>query len=211
MSMLQFERALSCAAIGVDEAGRGPLAGSVYAAAVYAPIEKLEILALDKWAKVNDSKKLSPRTRENLSLVIKDNSLWAIGSATPAEIDEINILNATHLAMRRAVEGILSNLPESQTPHVLVDGLPVKGLPCQSTNIIKGDSKSLLIAAASILAKTARDEECVKLDSLFPDYGFAKHKGYPVKAHIAAIKKYGLCPEHRRSFGPCKQELELGI
>lgn len=204
MSMLQFERALKCAAIGVDEAGRGPLAGSVYAAAVYVPIEKLEILASEKWAKVNDSKKLSPRTREALALTIKENSLWALGKASPAEIDEINILNATHLAMKRAVEGVLRLMPENQSPHVLVDGLPVKGLPCQSTNIVKGDSKSLLIAAASILAKTARDEECVNLDLLYPNYGFAKHKGYPVKAHIQAIEKFGLCPEHRRSFGPCK-------
>lgn len=204
MSKLQFERSCPGAAIGVDEAGRGPLAGAVYAAAVYVPLEKAIELSQGEWAKVNDSKKLSPRMRESLAAKIKEHSVWAIECATAEEIDNLNILNATHLAMRRAVEGVLGKFPAGKVPHVLVDGLPVKNLPCDSTNIVKGDSKSLLIAAASILAKTKRDEDCMRLHALYPEYGFAKHKGYPVKAHIEAIAKFGLCPEHRKSFGPCK-------
>lgn len=202
--MLDFESACTGDVIGVDEAGRGPLAGGVFAAAVHVPLQSARALLDGAWSRVNDSKKLSPRIREGLAAEIKANSIWHIASASPAEIDEMNILNATHLAMRRAVEGVIARLGSSAEPFVLVDGLAVKNLPCESKNIVKGDSRSLLIAAASILAKTARDEDCMRLDALYPGYGFAAHKGYPVKAHIEAIGRLGLCPEHRKTFGPCR-------
>ena len=174
---------------GVDEAGAGPLAGPVYAAAVILPRE-VEIEGLD------DSKKLTEKKRERLAAVIKstDGCKWAIASASPKEIDELNILSATHLAMRRAAD-------EVGAEHILVDGLPVKTLP-HAVNVVKGDAKSLLIAAASILAKTARDADCLRLEALYPGYGFAKHKGYPTKDHMEALSRLGPCPEHRRSFGP---------
>jgi ribonuclease HII len=199
---LEFESTLGCAAIGVDEAGRGPLAGPVFAAAVHVPLERARELLEGEWSEVNDSKRLSAAKRERLAAAIKANSLWCVASASAAEIDELNILNATHLAMRRAVEGVLSRICGDAA--ALVDGLPVKGLPCNSVNVVKGDSKSLLIAAASILAKTARDADCLRLEALYPGYGFARHKGYPVKAHVEALRRLGPCQEHRRSFGPVK-------
>ena len=214
--------------MGIDEAGRGPLVGGVYAGAVSVPLARAEELLVGEWSTINDSKKLSEKKRFALAEVIKSTPgcIWAVASASPAEIDQLNILNATHLAMRRAAEqlvvvGSRSRTKEDSNIHcttrtniydysILVDGLPVKSLP-NSTNVIKGDAKSLLIAAASILAKTARDEDCFRLEREYPGYGFAKHKGYPTKAHLAALKKLGPCPEHRRSFGPVAQmELELG-
>lgn len=182
--------------MGIDEAGRGPLVGGVYAAAVSVPLALAEELLAGAWSGINDSKKLTEKKRERLAEVIKSTPgcKWAVASASAKEIDELNILNATHLAMRRAAD-------EVGAEHVLVDGLPVKTLP-HARNVVKGDAKSLLIAAASILAKTTRDEDCLRLEALYPGYGFAKHKGYPTKAHIDALAKLGPCPEHRRSFGP---------
>ena len=182
--------------MGIDEAGRGPLAGGVYAAAVSVPLALAEQLLVGAWSEINDSKKLTEKKRERLAAVIKstDGCKWAIASASPKEIDELNILNATHLAMRRAAD-------EVGAEHILVDGLPVKTLP-HAVNVVKGDAKSLLIAAASILAKTARDADCLRLEALYPGYGFAKHKGYPTKDHMEALSRLGPCPEHRRSFGP---------
>ena len=198
---LELEKAVGDPAIGVDEAGRGPLAGAVYAAAVSVPVAIAEGLLAGEWSAVNDSKKLSHARREELAEKIKSNPAcrWAIASASPAEIDSLNILRATHLAMKRAVDALA--LPEG---NVLVDGLPVSTLP-QSRNVVKGDAKSLLIAAASILAKTARDADCLRLEREYPGYGFAKHKGYPTKEHFAALAKLGPCPEHRRSFAPVSQ------
>ena len=189
--------------MGVDEAGRGPLAGGVYAAAVSVPLEIAEDLLVGAWAGVNDSKKLSAKRRAELAATIKatPRCTWAVAFATPAEIDELNILRATHLAMRRAALEVGAKLG-GQTLGILVDGLPVPTLPFPSQNVVKGDAKSLFIAAASILAKTARDEECDRLDALYPGYGFAVHKGYPTAAHLKALRELGPCPEHRRSFGP---------
>lgn len=204
---LDFEHELGDPVMGIDEAGRGPLAGGVYAAAVHVPLALAEQLLAGPWAMINDSKKLSPKKRDQLAAVIKstEGCIWAIASASPAEIDEHNILRATHLAMNRAADRVRDQFKErggAQKLSILVDGLPVPTL-ADSTNLIKGDAKSLLIAAASILAKTARDEDCLRLERLYPGYGFAKHKGYPTAEHYAALAKLGPSAEHRRSFRLC--------
>lgn len=186
---------------GVDEAGRGPLAGSVVAAAVILnPAKPIAGLA--------DSKKLSAAACERLAPVIREHALaWAIGEATAAEIDEINILQATFLAMRRAVVG-LRIVPA----HALIDGNRVPaGLPCSAEAIVKGDAKEPAISAASILAKTYRDAQLLELDRLYPQYGFARHMGYPTAAHLEALQLHGPSPVHRRSFGPVAQSLLPGI
>ncbi len=180
---------------GTDEAGRGPLAGSVFAAAVIldAPIEGLA-----------DSKKLSASTRERLSDQIKQRAhAWAIASASVAEIDELNILQASMLAMTRAVQA-LSTRPD----WVWVDGnhFP-KGLIAAQYDgqpMVKGDAKEPAISAASILAKVARDADCLRLHAVYPEYGFAQHKGYPTVMHLAALRAHGPTPEHRMSFAPVK-------
>ena len=224
---LEFEHAAGDPVMGIDEAGRGPLVGGVYAGAVSVPLALAEKLLEGEWSAINDSKKLSEKKRFALAEVIKSTPgcIWAVASASPAEIDKLNILNATHLAMRRAAEqlvvvGSCSCTKEVESLHcttttniydysILVDGLPVKSLH-NSTNVIKGDAKSLFIAAASILAKTARDEDCFRLEREYPGYGFAKHKGYPTPEHLKALARLGPCPEHRRSFGPVSQ-MELGL
>ena len=181
---------------GVDEAGRGPLAGAVYAAAVILdPQRPIEGLA--------DSKTISEKKREQLSVNIKQSALaWAIASASAEEIDNINILQASLLAMKRAIEQ-LQLAPEK----ILVDGLYLPDIAIQGEAVIKGDSKHACISAASILAKVARDEELYRLDSIFPDYGFALHKGYPTKLHIEKIQQHGVLPIHRKTFGPVKKLL----
>jgi ribonuclease HII len=188
----------------------------VFAAAVHLPIGLAECLITEAWAPVNDSKKLTERKRDFLADVIKNTEgcIWAIASATAEEIDRFNILRATHLAMKRAHDEVdaayRANIGKADTGNpspalnVLVDGLAVSTLP-HASNIIKGDAQSLLIAAASILAKTARDAYCMEMDARYPGYGFAKHKGYPTAAHFAILKELGPCPEHRRSFGPVSQ------
>lgn len=174
---------------GIDEAGRGPLAGPVFAAAVILP-EGLEDLG------INDSKKLSEKKRDLLFEQIKENAVaYSIASASEKEIDEINILNATFLAMKRAVEG-LSVKPEI----ALVDGNRKPGTGIEELTIVKGDAKSISIAAASILAKVSRDRYLTELDRQYPQYQFAKHKGYPTKLHYEMIKQYGVSPVHRLSF-----------
>ena len=207
---LQYENEMGDGVMGVDEAGRGPLAGGVFAAAVSVPLAAAADLLAGPWRGVDDSKKLSAGKRDALAAVIKatPGCAWAVASATPAEIDSLNILRATHLAMRRAAEALASSLPPERAavpPSILVDGLPVPTLPYPSGNLVKGDAKSLFIAAASILAKTARDEDCLRLEALYPGYGFARHKGYPTAEHLAALDRLGPCPEHRRSFGPVAQ------
>lgn len=200
---LDLEFSLSAERVmGIDEAGRGPLAGSVFAAAVSLPVDVAAKLIDGSWKGINDSKKLTPAKRCRFAETIKSTPgcVWAVGSATPKEIDEINILNATHLAMRRAAEALAGKSPADYA--ILVDGLPVPDMPFPSRNVIKGDGKSLFIAAASILAKTARDEDCLRMERLYPGYGFAGHKGYPTKFHFEILRKLGPCPEHRMSFGP---------
>ena len=182
---------------GVDEAGRGPLAGSVFAAAVILdPARRIRGLA--------DSKVLSGEVREELAEKIRGRALaWAVASATPAEIDDINILRASLLAMRRAVEA-LSLVPE----EVCVDGLYTLEVSCPCRAIVKGDAKVAAISAASILAKTTRDAEMTALDGRYPGYGFASHKGYSTPEHLAALKLLGPCEIHRRSFEPVRAALQ---
>lgn len=209
---LEYEESLGDAVMGIDEAGRGPLAGGVFAAAVSVPLAAARRLLSGEWSEINDSKKLSAAKRERLAAAIKSapECVWAVASASPAEIDALNILRATHLAMRRAAEDVGRRLNADGPVKILVDGLAVPTLPYPSRNLVKGDAKSLLIAAASILAKTARDADCLRLEAEYPGYGFAKHKGYPTKDHLAALRRLGPTPEHRRSFGPVAQQ-ELGI
>ena len=204
---LHYELEMGDGVMGIDEAGRGPLAGGVFAAAMSVPLADAQGLMEGSWRDVTDSKKLTAKKREILAETIKTTPrcTWAVASASPAEIDELNILYATHLAMRRAAEALAAKLPPERAaipPKILVDGLPVPTLPFPSRNIVKGDAKSLFIAAASILAKTARDADCLRLDALYPEYGFAIHKGYPTAAHLAALERLGPCPEHRNSFSP---------
>ena len=174
---------------GTDEAGRGPLCGPVTAGACILP-RGLVIPGL------NDSKKLSEKKRDQLYGLITANALsWAVESVSNELIDEINILNAAQLAMRRAIEKLTPS-PEL----ALVDGNIARDFPCRAVTVIKGDSVSPSIAAASILAKVTRDRICDELDSLYPMYGIAKHKGYPTKEHMDAVRKYGPSPIHRKSF-----------
>ena len=174
---------------GIDEAGRGPLAGPVFAAAVILP-EGLENLG------INDSKKLSEKKRDQLFDLIREKAVaCSVACATEKEIDEINILNATFLAMKRAVEGL------SVRPQIaLVDGNRKPGTGVEEITLVKGDAKSISIAAASILAKVSRDRYLLELDKQYPQYQFAKHKGYPTKLHYEMIKTHGVSPVHRRSF-----------
>ena len=174
---------------GIDEAGRGPLAGPVVAGAAILP-KDCTILYL------NDSKKLSEKRREELYLEIQKKAVtWAVGIASPERIDEINILQATYEAMRQAVSGL------KEVPSILFnDAVTIPGIDIPQVPIIKGDAKSVSIAAASVLAKVTRDHMMVEYDHLFPQYGFAKHKGYGTAAHIAAIREYGPTPIHRRTF-----------
>ncbi|KAF7765846.1 ribonuclease HII [Pseudoalteromonas undina] len=195
---MQIERPNVTLIAGVDEVGRGPLVGDVVTAAVILnPNKPIAGLA--------DSKKLTDKKRQLLATEIKEKALcYAIGRCSPSEIDELNILQATMLAMSRAVEA-LSTVPE----FVFVDGnrLPKLAMPAQA--VVKGDSLVAEISAASILAKVARDDEMIELDARYPQYGFAGHKGYPTKAHFAALEQYGAIDEHRKSFKPVQRVLAL--
>ncbi|QTF92359.1 ribonuclease HII [Halomonas sp. BM-2019] len=183
---------------GVDEVGRGPLVGPVVAAAVILdPARPIEGLT--------DSKALSARRREVLDREIRERALaFAVAEASAAEVDALNIYHATHLAMRRAIDALAP-----AAAYLLVDGnrLPGHHLPGQA--VVKGDARHPAIAAASILAKVARDAQMVELDARHPDYGFARHKGYPTREHLAALARLGALPEHRRSFAPVKRQLAL--
>jgi len=181
---------------GVDEVGRGPLAGDVVAAAVIldpdTPIEGLR-----------DSKKLTAQRRESLALEIRDKALaWALGRASVAEIDQLNILHASLLAMRRAVEALAV-----QPEYVLVDGNRLPQWSYPSEPVIKGDDRVPAIAAASILAKVQRDGEMLELEQAWPGYGMARHKGYPTREHLDALRRLGVTPAHRRSFAPVRELL----
>jgi ribonuclease HII len=180
----------ACAAIcGIDEAGRGPLCGPVVAGAVILP-KDCQILYL------NDSKKLSEKRREELFLEIQEKAVaWSVGIVGPEVIDEINILQATYQAMRKAIAGLCV-----QPDLLLNDAVTIPGVDIMQIPIVKGDAKSVSIAAASVMAKVTRDHMMYEYDKLYPEYGFAKHKGYGTAAHIAALKEYGPCPIHRRTF-----------
>ena len=181
---------------GVDEAGRGPLAGAVVAAAV--------LLGGNSIAGLADSKKLTDARRRILKIMIEEECLaFAFGVATPDEIDKYNIRQATMLAMQRAVNGIVI-CPDS----VLVDGDFVPDLPYPARPIVGGDGKIPEIMAASILAKTMRDDRMIELDARFPQYGFARHKGYGTPEHLRALQKYGPCPAHRKTFAPVRAAAE---
>ena len=183
---------------GVDEVGRGPLVGAVVTAAVILdPNNPIEGLA--------DSKKLSEKKRLLLAEEIKAKAIcWSLGRAEPEEIDQLNILHATMLAMQRAVAGL-----NIQPDFVLVDGNRIPTLPMPAQAVIKGDSLVAEISAASILAKVARDQEMDELDEQYPEYGFAKHKGYPTKLHFEKLTQFGATPFHRKSFAPVKKILGL--
>lgn len=189
--MKEYERKYaSCGFIcGIDEAGRGPLAGPVVAAACILPTA-CEILYL------NDSKKLTEKRREELFVEIQEKAVsFGVGIVSPAVIDEINILQATYEAMRQAVGGL------SVKPDVLLnDAVVIPGLSMHQEKIIHGDAKSLSIAAASVMAKVTRDHMMMEYDKLFPEYGFGKNKGYGTAVHIQALREYGPCPIHRRTF-----------
>jgi ribonuclease HII len=188
---------------GVDEAGRGPLAGAVYAAAVILdPDRAIHGLA--------DSKTLSEKKRERLALDIRQHALaWAVASSSVEEIDRLNILQASLLAMKRAIENLRARDGELLSPQqVLVDGLHCPKISIPARAIVKGDSREASIAAASILAKTARDEEMYALHALYPQYDFAKHKGYPTKDHLARLMQHGVSSIHRRSYAPVRKILE---
>ncbi|HIF5877456.1 TPA: ribonuclease HII [Vibrio parahaemolyticus] len=183
---------------GVDEVGRGPLVGDVVTAAVILdpnnPIEGL-----------NDSKKLSEKKRLALLPEIKEKAIaWAVGRCSPEEIDELNILQATMVAMQRAIAGL-----KVQPDLALIDGNRCPELPMDSQAVVKGDLRVAEISAASIIAKVVRDQEMEELDKQYPQFGFAKHKGYPTKAHFEAIEQHGVISEHRKSFKPVKKALGL--
>jgi len=191
---------------GVDEAGRGPLAGPVVAAAVIIQQSLAETEENDRFAGLTDSKKLSPVARQEFYVILQScpDVAIGIGSSDSREIDDINILQATHLAMARALDS-LPAMPDI----ALIDGRPVAGLPCNSVAMVGGDGKSLLIAAASVVAKVTRDEAMREFDREFPGYGFATHKGYGTNAHVQALLEHGPCAIHRRSFRPVREAAEI--
>lgn len=181
---------------GVDEAGRGPLAGPVFAAAVILDPAK-------PIAGLRDSKKLSPTRRDELALIIQRDALaWSIAQCSTAEIDALNILQATMLAMRRAIEGL------SVAPTLaLIDGNRCPVTTIRTEAIVKGDDKVIEISAASILAKTARDALLLEMHARYPQYAFDQHKGYPTALHLARLREHGVTPEHRRSYAPVRELL----
>jgi ribonuclease HII len=186
---------------GVDEAGRGPLVGAVVAGAVVLdpnnPIDGLK-----------DSKKLTAARREYLyEQIMEKAKAWGVGEASPLEIDQINILQATMLAMRRAIEDLTARLG-AWPDKALIDGNRCPELPIAAEAIVKGDAKEPAISAASIVAKVTRDRQMMSLHERHPEYGFAQHMGYPTEAHFAALKQYGACDQHRRSFSPVRKVLE---
>lgn len=202
---LEHEERLRAAGVsliaGIDEAGRGPLAGPVVAAAVVLP-------ASFAHRKLHDSKQLAPALREEIfaELTADPRMCWSWAAAEPAEIDRINILRATHEAMRRALAGLAQ-----RADHALIDGLPVRPFPIAHTALVRGDGISLSIAAASVLAKVTRDRLMDAADAEFPNYGFARHRGYATREHLAMLQRHGPCPLHRRSFAPVAEQLAFSL
>jgi ribonuclease HII len=186
---------------GVDEAGRGPLVGAVVAGAVVLD-------PLNPISGLKDSKRLTPARREALyaEIVLKAKA-WGVGEASPLEIDQINILQATMLAMQRAVDDLCTRLGR-WPDKALIDGNRCPSLPIPAEAIVKGDSKEPAISAASIIAKVTRDRQMAGLHTRYPEYGFLQHMGYPTPVHLAALRQFGACPEHRRSFSPVRAVLD---
>jgi len=191
---------------GIDEAGRGPLAGPVVAAAVIFDPEYLRAELIPTFGRLTDSKAMPEKLREEYFELLTESKFTTIGIGIiePEEIDLINILKATHKAMAIAASQI-------NPQFALVDGLPVKGLPCDSRSIVKGDALSISISAASIIAKVTRDRIMVELDSQYPEYGFARHKGYGTRQHLEALKNHGATPAHRKTFRPVADLNQLGF
>ena len=188
---------------GCDEVGRAPLAGPVTAACVYIPED---LYADPLWQEVNDSKKLSKTKRETLSIAIKDTAHWGIGEASVEETDAINIVQASFLAMRRAYD-----MMGVETTLALIDGnITPKSFPCSTQTIVKGDSKSISIAAASIIAKVHRDTFMADLAKQHPHYGWERNAGYPTREHLDAINVHGITKFHRKSFAPVKNFIAFG-
>ncbi|MEG0137567.1 MAG: ribonuclease HII [Bacilli bacterium] len=205
MDLYQYERELYDEGIefigGVDEVGRGPLIGPVVAACCVLPKDFI-------LEGLTDSKKLSEKKRDIFYDYIIENCLaYGISSVSPEEIDSINIYEASRKAMMKSIKKVSKQI---NLEHVLVDAMPLKDLKIKSTSIIKGDAKSISIAAASVLAKVTRDKMMYKLDKKYPQYGYGKHKGYPTKMHIEAINKYGLIEGYRKTYGPVKQIIMKG-
>jgi ribonuclease HII len=210
---LKFERDLiargyRCIA-GIDEAGRGAWAGPVVAGAVCLPLERDDLAQVLEG--VYDSKQISAQVREELIDQIKATALgWGVGRAEAGEIDEYGIVSATCLAMRRAVDALIASAPQLNPDYLLLDQINWRGFPNRAINyqtVIRGDSLSLSIAAASVLAKVTRDAWMVEYDAAYPNYGFAEHKGYGVRQHQAALREYGASPLHRMSFEPLRPKL----
>lgn len=201
IDLYQYENELKSDGIkyigGVDEVGRGPLIGPVVACCCVLP----KYFILDG---LNDSKKLTEKKRELYYSYLIENTVYGIGIVSPEEIDEINIYQASKKAMLIAIQKVREQIP---LEHVLIDAMPLE-LDIPTTSIIKGDMKSISIAAASVIAKVTRDRLMYELDEKYPMYGFGKHKGYPTKLHLEAIKKYGLIEGYRKSYGPVKELLE---
>jgi ribonuclease HII len=191
-----FKQGIQCVA-GIDEAGRGPLAGPVVAAAVILPVKF-------RHRKLDDSKKLSAQVREEIYLELTGSPEihWHAAAVGVEEIDRMNILRASHHAMRLAVEGL-----RARPGHVLIDGLPVRPFPVPQTALVGGDAISFSIAAASVIAKVTRDRIMVEMHAIYPDYDFDRHKGYSTPGHLAKLRKHGPCPIHRRSFEPVAQRV----
>ena len=206
--MLSFETSFwrrhpSGVLVGIDEAGRGPLAGPVVACALVMP-QDIAIHAM--WDGLTDSKQLTEAQRETFCALLEGTAGVSIGLGWVGaeEIDAVNILQATYRAMAKAVAALSPLRPD----HALVDGNPVTGLPCPFTAIVKGDAQSLLIAAASVVAKVHRDRYMRTLATRYPDYGFAEHKGYGTAEHLAALSRLGPCPEHRKTFRPVAETMQ---
>lgn len=191
---------------GIDEAGRGPLAGPVVAGAVIFDPDYIRKELVPTFGKLTDSKVMSEKRREEYFQILEDSEFVQIGVGIiePAEIDQINVLRATHKAMAIAAAQVKADF-------ALVDGLPVKGLPCEHQAIVKGDALSISISAASIIAKVTRDRMMVELDAVHPEYGFSKHKGYGTKQHLEALRKFGAIATHRQSFRPVAELNQIDL
>ncbi len=206
MPDFKFEKSMKGLVCGLDEVGRAPLAGPVVAACVFIPQDKIKG---DVWNHVNDSKMLSAAKRESLFDEIRNHCAWAINECCNDEIENINIVQASFLAMRRAFDAMRANF-NVHMDGALIDGHIAPEFPCPVKTIVKGDSKSVSIAAASIIAKVYRDRMMARLAEDHPHYGWESNVGYPTRAHLAAIQKHGLTPFHRKTFAPVRNFIEFG-